>query len=65
MFKLDSKIADVKMLPRLTTEHVQINKIIKMKVKNAAQVLSERVLSIMQFLASMYYHNLLLITYFY
>lgn len=51
LYKLDCEIEDVKMLPRLTAEHVIPQKIKKMKVKCAAQVLSERVASIMSFLA--------------
>lgn len=42
------------MLPRLTSEHVVVGKIKKMKVRNAVQVLSERVSSIMNFLAGFY-----------
>ncbi|KAF0747283.1 THAP-type domain-containing protein, partial [Aphis craccivora] len=51
LYELDCKIEDVRMLPRLTAEHVIPNKIKKMKVKCAVQVLSERVASIMSFLA--------------
>jgi len=51
LYELDSSIPDVKMLPRLTKEHVVPNEIRKMKVRNAAQVLSQRVSSIMAFLA--------------
>jgi len=51
LYELDCKIDDVRMLPRLTAEHVIPNKIKKMKVKCAVQVLSERVASIMSFLA--------------
>jgi len=51
LYELDCKIEDVRMLPRLTAEHVISNKIKKMKVKCAVQVLSERVASIMSFLA--------------
>lgn len=40
------------MLPRLTSEHVERKKIKKMKVKNAAQVLSQRLSSIMSYLSS-------------
>lgn len=51
LYELDCQIEDVRMLPRLTAEHVIPHKIKKMKVKCAAQVLSERVASIMSFLA--------------
>lgn len=51
LYELDSGIPDVKMLPRLTKEHVVPNEIKKMRVRNAAQVLSQRVSSIMAFLA--------------
>jgi hypothetical protein len=51
LYELDCKIEDVKMLPRLTAEHVIPQKIKKMKVKCAEQVLPERVASIMSFLA--------------
>lgn len=54
LYELDSKISDVKMLPRLTSEHVIPEKIKKMKVKNAAQVFSQRVSSIMNFLSCKY-----------
>jgi len=43
------------MLPRLTLEHIDRNKIKKMKVKNATQVLSERVSSIMSYSSSKFY----------
>jgi len=52
LYELDSNIEDVKMLPRLTRQHVIPTEIPKMKVKNAAQVFSQRVSSIMAFLAS-------------
>lgn len=52
LYQLDSDIQDVKMLPRLTKEHVIPGEIRKMKVRNAAQVFSQRVSSIMAFLAS-------------
>lgn len=54
LYKLDSNIDDVKLLPRLTAEHVIPEKIKKMKVRNASQVLSQRVSSIMHFLACEY-----------
>jgi len=47
LYDIDSNIEDVKMLQRLTFEHVEGNKIKKMKLKNAVQVLSECVSSIM------------------
>lgn len=52
LYELDSNIPDVKMLPRLSKQHVIPSEIRKMKVKNAAQVFSQRVASIMEFLAS-------------
>ncbi|KAL5246227.1 hypothetical protein ACI65C_013635 [Semiaphis heraclei] len=52
LYELDSGVQDVKMLPRLTKEHVMPNEIRKMRVRNAAQVFSQRVSSIMAFLAS-------------
>jgi len=52
LYELDSNIEDVKMLPRLTRQHVIPTEIPKMKVRNAAQVFSQRVSSIMAFLAS-------------
>jgi len=55
LYEIDSNIPDVRMLPRLTLEHVDRNKIKKMKVRNAAQVLSERVSSIMSYLSSKFY----------
>lgn len=51
LYELDSGVQDVKMLPRLTKEHVMPNEIRKMRVRNAAQVFSQRVSSIMAFLA--------------
>ncbi|CAI6374112.1 unnamed protein product [Macrosiphum euphorbiae] len=52
LYELDSNIEDVKMLPRLTRQHVIPTEIPKMKVRNAAQVFSQRVSSIMAFLAT-------------
>jgi len=52
LYKIDRNIDDVKLLPRLTAEHVIPGK--KMKVRNASQVLSQRVSSIMHFLACEY-----------
>ncbi|KAF0746756.1 Transposable element P transposase, partial [Aphis craccivora] len=49
LYEIDINIQDIKMLPRLTLEHIDRNKIKKMKVKNATQVLSERVSSIMSY----------------
>lgn len=51
VYNLDSNIKDFKILPRLTHEHIIPEKIRKMKVKYACQVLSQRVSSIMNFLA--------------
>lgn len=51
LFELDSNIQEVKMLPRLTREHVIPSEIKKMKVKFASQVLSQRVSAILSFLA--------------
>lgn len=51
VYKIDSTIENVKMLPRLTDNHVIPEKIFKMKVKCAAQIFSERVSSLMAFLA--------------
>lgn len=51
LYEIDSNIT-IRMLPRLTLEHVDRNKIKKMKVRNAAQVLSERVSLIMSYLSS-------------
>ncbi|KAE9523758.1 hypothetical protein AGLY_015818 [Aphis glycines] len=52
LYNIDSNIEDVRMLPRLTSEHIERNKIKKLKVKNAVQVLSERVSSIMSYSSS-------------
>lgn len=52
LYNIDRSIPDVRMLPRLTEFHVTPDKIPLMKVKNAAQVLSHRVASIMLFLSS-------------
>jgi len=51
LYELDSVAQDVKMLPRLTREHVIPGEIKKMKVKNASQVFSQRVSSILSFLS--------------
>lgn len=52
LHELDTNIQDVRMLPRLTSEHIIPSKIKKMKVKYAVQVFSERVSSVMSILAS-------------
>jgi len=41
LYNLDNNIQEMRMLPRLTREHVIPNEIKKMKVKNACQVLSQ------------------------
>lgn len=51
LYEIDNAIPDCKMLPRLTDRHVVPEKILKMKVKCATQVFSQRVSSIMLFLA--------------
>lgn len=51
LFEIDSNIQEVKMLPRLTREHVIPAEIKKMKVKFACQVFSQRVSAILSFLA--------------
>lgn len=52
---LDCSIQDYKIFPKLRVEHVHFAKIKKIKVKNAVQVLSQRVASIMTFLACKYF----------
>ncbi|KAF0748489.1 Uncharacterized protein FWK35_00021758 [Aphis craccivora] len=52
LYRKDSEMENMKMLPRLTDNHVIPQKISKMKVKCAAQVFSQRVSSLMAFLAS-------------
>lgn len=52
LYDIDNAIPDCKMLPRLTDRHVVPEKILKMKVKCATQVFSQRVSSIMLFVAS-------------
>ncbi|CAI6355418.1 unnamed protein product [Macrosiphum euphorbiae] len=52
LYNVDNAIPDCKMLPRLTDQHIIPEKIMKMKVKNATQVFSQRVSSTMNFLAS-------------
>ena len=54
LYRIDSTIENVKMLPRLTDNHVIPEKISKMKVKCAAQIFSQRVSSLMAFLACKY-----------
>jgi len=51
LYNKDNAIPDCKMLPRLTDQHIIPDKILKMKVKNATQVFSQRVSSTMNFLA--------------
>lgn len=51
LYNEDNAIPDCKMLPRLTDQHIIPDKILKMKVKNATQVFSQRVSSTMNFLA--------------
>lgn len=51
LYKVDSEIPDCKMLPRLTDQHVIPEKVLKMKVKYATQIFSQRVSSTMNFLA--------------
>lgn len=51
LYNADNCIPDSKMLPRLTDYHVIPDKIKKMKVRFATQVFSQRVASIMKFLA--------------
>lgn len=52
LYELDSNIEDVKMLPTFTKQHVIPSEICKMKVKNAAQIFSQRVALIIEFLES-------------
>jgi len=54
LYRKDSEMENMKMLPRLTDNHVIPQKISKMKVKCAAQVFSQRVSSLMAFLACKY-----------
>lgn len=54
LYNIDSSIQDIKMLPRLTEQHIIPGKIKKMKVKMAAQVFSQRVSALMRFLACKY-----------
>jgi len=54
LYRKDSEMENLKMLPRLTDNHVIPQKISKMKVKCAAQVFSQRVSSLMAFLACKY-----------
>lgn len=51
VYEIDNAIPDCKMLPRLTDRHVVPEKILKMKVKCVTQVFSQRVSSLMLFLA--------------
>lgn len=51
LYDTDSLIADCKMLPRLTDNHIIPEKVPKMKVRFATQVFSQRVSAVMNFLA--------------
>lgn len=51
LYELDVGTEDFKMCNKLTDHHIYKDKIKKMKVKNAAQVFSQRVSSVMRFLA--------------
>lgn len=51
LYNIDSAILDCKMLPRITDQHVVPEKILKMKVKCAIQIFSQRVSSTMMFLS--------------
>jgi len=51
LYSIDSAIPDCKMLPRITDQHVVPEKILKMKVKCATQIFSQRVSSTMMFLS--------------
>jgi len=51
LYEFDSGVQDVKMLPRHTKENVMQNEIRKMSVRNAAEIFSQRVSSIMAFQA--------------
>lgn len=55
LYSVENAIPDCKMLPRLTDHHIIPEKILKMKVKNATQVFSQRVSSTMNFLAGKNY----------
>lgn len=54
-YNIDSTIVDIKMLPRVTDQHIIPRKIKKMKVKITAQVFSQRVSSLMRFLACKFF----------
>lgn len=54
LYEINNAIPDCKMLPRLTDRHVVPEKILKTKVKCTTQIFSERVSSIMLFLACKY-----------
>ncbi|KAE9523118.1 hypothetical protein AGLY_016486 [Aphis glycines] len=52
LYRKDSEMENLKMLPRLTNNHVIPQKFSKMKVKREAQIFSQQVSSLMAFLAS-------------
>lgn len=52
VYNNDCKLGDIRMLPKLTDQHVIPEKIKKMKVKNCTQVFSERVAATMQYTAT-------------
>lgn len=49
VYKNDCKVGDIRMLHKLTDEHVIPEKIKKMKVKNCTQALSERTAAMLSF----------------
>lgn len=55
LYNEDCKIPDCKMLPRLSDHHAIPDKILKMKVKCATQVFSQRVSSTMNFLSCKFF----------
>lgn len=55
LYNEDCKLPDCKMLPRLSDHHVIPEKILKMKVKCATQVFSQRVSSTMNFLSCKFF----------
>ncbi|CAK1598210.1 unnamed protein product, partial [Parnassius mnemosyne] len=52
VYNYDCKLGNIRMLPKLSDEHVIPEKIKKMKVKNCTQVFSERVAATMQYTAT-------------
>lgn len=56
VFKLKSIIDDVKMVPRLTEQHVIPGRIKKMNVNMAAQIFSQRVAALMTFVACKFFN---------